>query len=311
MLPLKKSDRVRMLSAVAYRGPKFLWTRNVVITASLLLILIVPLIGLCRVDLWRGNHFLLFEPVDSLTKALKGFVVAMGLLWGLTFITNMVVGRFFCGWGCPVGFVSRLGEDVTTKKSRTQRLLHQAKGAGFVAVFVSAVMLWWVDPRVLIDGSFQAKAVVLGIFAVLWGGGYLHAFVWRFGFCVSVCPIGLYYRYVTSHAPVGIVFSEVPSPCIQCHSCEKICPVAIDPKRLGVEMPKQFTNASDEPERYGDAECIRCGDCIEACRVVFLNRVGETPPLRFGMADESRQDPPTEKSAENRQGVVTALGSSK
>ena len=33
-------------------------------------------------------------------------------------------------------------------------------------------------------------------------GGLGHAFVWRFGFCLNVCPIGLYYRFVTSKAPV-------------------------------------------------------------------------------------------------------------
>ena len=53
--------------------------------------------------------------------------------------------------------------------------------------------------------------------------------------------------------------------------------VDIDPKNLGATI----VTAHGE-ERYGDSECIRCGDCVEACRMIFVGRPGETPPLRFG-----------------------------
>ena len=283
MLPLKKSDRVRLLSAVAHRGAQFKIVRTLVITASLLILLAVPLLGIVRVDLWGGRHLVLGEEV-GMVDALKGFIIAMAFLYGATFISNMLVGRFFCGWGCPVGFVSRFGEDVARKKSRWSRAGSHVAGAGFVATFVAAVILWWVDPRVIIDGSWTARVVTLGVFLVMAIGGFLHAFVWRFGFCLNVCPIGLYYRYVTSHAPVGIVFNEIPNPCIECGSCEAICPVALDPKHLGREVAAP-SDADAEPVRYGDAECIRCGDCIEACRMIFSKRPGEVPPLRFGLTE--------------------------
>jgi len=283
---------MRVLTAVARRGAVFQLTRVVVITLSLAILLAVPLLGLVRVDLWEGHHVLLGEPVDLVT-ALKGVIVAIGALWGTTFLTNVIVGRFFCGWGCPVGYVSRLGEevDVAGRSRRGPRwaLAHLA-GAGFVATFVGAIMLWWVDPLVLLEGSTRARLVTLGTFGVLWAGGFLHAFAWRFGFCTTVCPIGLYYRFVTSRTPVGLVFREEPSPCIECGACESICPVDIDPKRVGRprEDDETRTVGVDEAEaRYGDAECIRCGDCIEACRLVFSRREGEVPPLRFGWTREA------------------------
>jgi polyferredoxin len=281
LFPIRDKDRVRLLAAVASRGAPFLVLRVAVITLSNLILLAVPLLGLVRVDLWTGHHLLLGRPATA-PEALRGFVIAMAALWGVTFATNIVVGRFFCGWGCPVGYTSRVGEAVDLGGPRRwRRLLAHLSGAGFVATFVAAVMLWWVDPRVLLDGSALARGVTLGIFLVLWGGGFLHAFAWRFGFCRSACPIGLYYRYVTSRTPVGIVFSNQPSPCIECGACEKICPVDIDPKRLGEELPVRGEGGA-ESTVYGDAECIRCGDCIEACRLVFSKRAGETPPLRFG-----------------------------
>jgi len=288
VLVLKDKDRLRILSAVATRGAPFQVMRVLVITLSQMILLAVPLTGLVRVDLWAGHHLLMFEPVDLIT-GLKGFVVAVAVLWGVTFLSNVIVGRFFCGWGCPVGYVSRLGEDVDLgKRKRLRWVLHNLSGAAFVATFVGAIMLWWVDPMVMIEGSLTAKSVTASVFVALWTGGFLHAFIWRFGFCRVACPIGLYYRFVTSSTPIGIVFSNKPSPCIECGACEKICPVDIDPKNLGATIHIPGTSEGDSgEERYGDAECIRCGDCVEACRMIFKAHPEETPPLRFGKTSQS------------------------
>jgi len=281
MLQLNDKDRVRVLSAVSRKGAPFRTILVLAITGSLLILLAVPLSGLLRIDLWGGNHILLWKPVNFI-DALKGFIVIVSALYGITFLSNVVVGRFFCGWGCPVGYVSRLGEAVDrSAKNRKRHLLNHLLGAAFVFTFVGAIMLWWVDPRVLLEGSITARAITLAVFAIFGFGGFLHAFVWRFGFCVKVCPIGIYYRYVTSEAPVSILFREVPNPCTECGSCVKICPVDLDPRNLGTPL-LILEEGGDSKERYGDAECIRCGDCVEACRMIFTKRKDEVPPLRFG-----------------------------
>jgi ferredoxin-type protein NapH len=273
---LRNEERRRVLAGVWRSGPRYRRRRVVVITLSLLVLLAVPLTGVARVDLWDGRHVLLGERVGW-AAALKGVVVAIASLWGATFLVNMAVGRFFCGWGCPVGYVSRLGEDVDRAKTRRARVAQHLAGGGFVGAFVASVLLWWVDPNVVLEGSWTARATVASLFVALSAGGFAHAFAWRFLFCLRACPIGLYYRYVTSKAPVGIQFLEVPDPCIQCRACEKVCPVDLDPKRLG--------DVDAGAERYGDAECLRCGDCVEACRMVFLRRPTARPPLRFGKTD--------------------------
>ena len=291
MLKIRDEDRVRILSAVARKGPAYAVRRVAVVTVSLLVLLAVPLLGLARVDVWGGNHLLLGRPA-TVVQGLQGIVVALGVLYGTTFLTNTFLGRFFCGWGCPVGYVSRLGEDVDRKKKdRLRWAVSHLAGAGFVATFVGAVMCWWVDPRVMVDGSLTAKLWVGGIFTVLSLGGFAHAFLWRFGFCLHLCPIGLYYRLVTSRPAAGIVFSEVPNPCLQCGACVNVCPVDLEPRDLGKAMPPRPGEDPTADERYGDAECLRCGDCVEACRMVFLPRKGQTPPLRFGFHTKGADSP--------------------
>ncbi len=280
LLQLKNSARERVLAGIWKRGARYKRRRIVVITLSLAVLVAIPLTGLARVDLWGGNHLLLGVRATFI-GALKGVVVAIASLWGTTFVVNTIVGRFFCGWGCPVGYVGRLGEEVEREKSRPRRVVQHLLGAGFVGTFVAAVMLWWVDPLVIVDGSWTARGVVAGVFLALSFGGFLHAFLWRFLFCLRVCPIGLYYRYVTSKAPIGIQFLEVPDPCIQCGACEKVCPVALDPKRLG-DVMTVVGDSADAAARYGDAECLRCGDCVEACRMIFAGKPRVKPPLRFG-----------------------------
>jgi ferredoxin-type protein NapH len=302
MLPLRDSDRVRILSAVAKRGPGTFAVRVVTMTLSLAILAAVPVLGLVRIDLWGGRHLLLGRPATAV-DAMKGFLVAMAVLYGVTFLTNIVVGRFFCGFGCPVGYASRLGESVDRARgSRLRTLARHLLGAGFVAAFVAAVLLWWVDPAILHQGSPAARVLLLGVFAVLAAGGYLHAFRWRFLVCTRACPIGLYYRYVTSRAPIGILFSESPSACIECGACTAICPVDLDPRALGRETGAGGPQGV-EPGRYGDAECLRCGDCVEACKLVFRRRPESTPPLRFGRHG-ARDRAPREPSS--REGALSS-----
>ncbi len=64
---------------------------------------------------WPVNWFLQLDPLVGLGVLLATHTLYAGLLWGLaTIVLTLFVGRFFCGWLCPMGalqqFVGYLGQ---------------------------------------------------------------------------------------------------------------------------------------------------------------------------------------------------------
>ncbi|MEM7354688.1 MAG: 4Fe-4S binding protein, partial [Acidobacteriota bacterium] len=156
------NTRLKILRALRRSTHRYDARRTLGMTASLGILFLVPLSGLARVDLWRGDHALLFESVPF-KHGLAGVIVGIAAMYVATFLVNLVGGRLFCGWGCPVGQVSRFGEAVDTPgQKRGERLAARARGALFSAALVLSVMAWWVDLRVLLLGSPEALLIAWG-----------------------------------------------------------------------------------------------------------------------------------------------------
>ena len=53
---------------------------------------------------WPTDLFFRFDPLILLTNVLTLSPLVKGLLWSLIFVAlTLVLGRFFCGWVCPLG----------------------------------------------------------------------------------------------------------------------------------------------------------------------------------------------------------------
>jgi ferredoxin-type protein NapH len=221
----------------------------------------VPLAGLARVDLWGGAHRMLGEPVD-LVLGLATVSVAIAAFYGATFLLNMIAGRMFCGFGCPVGQLSRLADaiDALAKDPAGQRRAWLKLGA-FALLLVGATSLWWVAPGVYAAGGAAMLAawgaLVLGV-----GLALVHARRWRWGFCRKLCPIGLYYSVVQTGGLVRIHF-DPKLACTDCKACAGACPVRLDPRHLDqlLESPGGLA-FSDMPAIN---HCLSCGACVEIC----------------------------------------------
>lgn len=281
MAKTKASSRLKILRAIRrslqHRYDRY---RALGMTISLGILFWVPLSGLARVDLWRGRHALLFAPAPF-KHGLAGVIVGIAAMYVVTFLVNLVGGRLFCGWGCPVGQVSRFGEAVDTPGlKRPQRLRARVEGALFSFALVASILAWWVDLRVLWRGSPAAMATAWGVVVVSVALTYAHGRWWRWEFCKSTCPIGLYYSFVSPAKRYGVHFRNQAASCIECDACDNVCPVDLAPRDLMAPSgPRPGLSIAEAPGRN---HCLECGDCVRACEWM-IEKKGDGPvPLLLG-----------------------------
>lgn len=273
--------RMKIMKALR-RNPRHrydLW-RVAGMSFSLGVLFLVPLTGLARIDLWRGRHMLLFHPA-AFKPALAGVILGVSAMYVVTFLSNVVAGRMFCGWGCPVGQISRFGEAVETPGfDALRRRLAVARAVVFPFLFVLSMLAWWTDLRVLGSGSAPALAISWG---TLLGGtalGYLHGRIWRWDFCRKACPIGLYYTFMSPARFYGVYFRNQFSTCIECDACDNVCPVDLAPRTLMTAIPSPGGFSVEGAP--GRNHCLECGDCVRACEWM-VGLKGKSPvPLLLG-----------------------------
>ncbi len=265
-------------------------------TFSLAILFAVPLSGLARVDLWAGHHALLFRAV-SLKHGLAGVIVGIAAFYVATFLVNVGGGRLFCGWGCPIGQVSRFGEAVDQPSAkRGVRLIASLKGALFSGALVLSIFAWWVDLRVFWQGDGKALAISWGLLLISVALTYAHGRWWRWNFCMTTCPIGLYYSFVSPAKWFGVYFRNEDSSCIECNLCDHVCPVELKPRDLmAAAGPRPGLSIADAPGRN---HCLECGDCVRACEWIIGQRgQGPVPLLMSFFSGPQRINPPDAAAA--------------
>lgn len=276
----KIRPRLKILRALDRVPHRYELRRALGMCVTLGVLFAVPFSGLARVDLWGGNHAFLFKSANF-RQGLAGVIFGIGAFYVVTFLVNVIGGRLFCGWGCPVGQLSRFGEAVDLPGLKGGKLLRaRAEGAAFSAALVLATMAWWVDLRVLWQGSARALAVSWGILLFTVALAYAHGRYWRWHFCMSTCPIGLYYSMVSPAQRFGVHFRNQHETCIECDACDNVCPVHLAPRDLMAPSgPRPGISILEAPGRN---HCLECGDCVVACEWMIA-RSGKGPvPLELG-----------------------------
>ena len=278
--------RLKLFKALDRQPHRYLWLRRAAQTFSMLVLVGVPLSGLTRVDFWAGEHRLLFQPAPF-KHALAGVIIGIAAMYGVTFLSNLLAGRLFCGWGCPVGQVSRFGERLDAAGlTRKQRWIATFNGAAYSAVFVVSVFAWWCDPRMLVLGSLREVIIGWSITAVGTVGAFLHGRYWQWEFCKKVCPIGMYYSVVAPAKYFGIHFRNAADSCIDCKACDNVCPVSLTPRDLMALTDssdgKRGLSITDAPGRN---HCLECGDCVRACEFMIATKGDGPVPLLMGYYD--------------------------
>ena len=123
------------------------------------------------------RFFFHIDPLVALANALSTRVLYQGLLWSLVIlIPTMFLGRFFCGWICPLGSLHHFFSSLKSERKRGQQLIEsnrykrwQTTKYYLLFVFLVAALLGsgivgWLDPISLLVRS-------LGL-SILPGTGY-------------------------------------------------------------------------------------------------------------------------------------------
>lgn len=190
---------------------------------------------------------------------------------GILVLFGALLGRVVCGFLCPFGWFQELLHKLPTKKFSTRRLhvLTYLK-YGILAVFVIILPMTVVNEVGLADPFFCKYLCPAGILeggiplslanasiraslgelftwksCILLGVITLAVFFYR-PFCKWICPLGAFYALFSRVAAYRFAVDE--KKCTGCGVCSRTCKMDVDVFR--------------QPNH---AECIRCGDCIQAC----------------------------------------------
>lgn len=174
--------------------------------------------------------------------------------WLIIPISAILIGRTFCGWICPVGFVNQLLGKFSLFKMRQHKRIFRLGQLGMVCMIITCAYIYFIldNPRMMIPirtGEFfnsiylifqhaspywMIRTVLIIAFIV---GSLLVANAW----CRFICPAGGLFEIVKKISLFGIRKS---SACDGCNACSRVCEMGTRP---------------------GEMNCNNCGNCLNVC----------------------------------------------
>jgi len=234
---------------------------------------VVVLIGVHVLIALHVAHYLLarrtispVEPSETMYALELGLLNAGCAFFVLAILSTLVLGRFFCGWGCHVvalqdlcgAMMRRIGIRPRPLRSRLLLLAPVALAAYMFAwptfkrevlgqgppfpgwqLHLTTTDFWRTFPG---PGFAVLTLVTCGFVAVYLLGSK--------GFCTYGCPYGAFFSFADRLAPVRIVAEG----CQQSGQCTPACTsnvlVHLEVKRHAMVV---------------DSGCMKCMDCVAAC----------------------------------------------
>lgn len=188
---------------------------------------------------------------------------------GLLLAFGVVFGRAVCGFLCPFGLLQELLHKIPSPKWKLKKVFLSIK---YIVLVVFVLLLpiavtdymgmgkpafcQYICPAGTLEGGVFLLAAHEGLrksigalftlkMAILLATILGCILIYRF-FCRILCPLGAIYGLFNK---ISIYHLEVDEhKCNGCGKCSRACKMEVNP----VKKPQS-------------AECIRCGDCVDAC----------------------------------------------
>lgn len=216
---------------------------------------------------WRltGSTVTPVEPSEAMQTLEQGLVNAGFVLFGVAILSTLVLGRWFCGWGCHIIALQDLCTWMLKKAGLRPRPL-RSRLLVFVPLLAGLYMFVWPSAARWLSGqpapvfvqhfmtddfwaTFPGPAVSILTFAVC---GFLIVYLLgNKGYCTYACPYGGFFGVVDRLAPGRI---RVTNACDGCGHCTATCTSNV--------------RVHDEVRRFGmvvNPGCMKCTDCISVC----------------------------------------------
>ena len=224
--------------------------------------------------------FLETDPLIAIANALATHALYRGLLWSLAIlIPTLLLGRFFCGWICPLGTLNHMvGNLPPGKKTSRQRIAsnrykewqtfkYYLLFASLLAAFLGSALVGILDPIALTVRSLALSILPAGNYALpvavsFKPAHFRQAFPLGVMFiailalnlritrlwCRALCPLGALLGLASRWSILGL--EKHPAECEDCNRCLLHCQGGDDP------IP-------GAPWRK--AECVLCMNCVADC----------------------------------------------
>jgi ferredoxin len=229
--------------------------------------------------------FLRFDPLVLLVVSIAGRAIVGVALPALVLVgLTLVLGRFFCGYVCPLGTSIDLFDAFAGRRAKAPHWLRYGKyatlafllaaaglGASFIGCFDPLVIYertltvaLYPAYRYIANGLHPVRGYVevagsLALFAGILALGLVQRRFW----CRNLCPLGGLYALF---AKLSLLKFAWRNDCRHCKACERACP----------------TDAIDSDRSYVDAgECIDCGACGFNCPDKAIAYRVHARPARF------------------------------
>ena len=231
----------------------------------------------------RGPVRLFFEwdPLVALANALASHTLYRGLLWSLVILLpTLFLGRFFCGWICPMGtlqhFVGNMPSEAKRGKQRIEanRYKRWQTGkyvvliAGLVAACFGSMAIGWLDPFSLLVRSiglsvlpainFAVRAVLAPmenshVAAIKATGAVIHV-------VLQYLVLDLAQAHFAQGLALGILFVAILAASLRVTRlwCRSICPLGA---LLGAVSRWGVVGLHKDPD-----SCDKCNRCLMHCQ---------------------------------------------
>lgn len=245
-----------------------------------------------------AETFFAADPHIMLLISVSERIILPGLYIALPMIfLTLLLGRFFCGWVCPLGtFIDLAGvlrRRKNTRNDGTARIVRTPKffilGAGLIAALAGMQIAWIFDPIVIaarfVSLNFIPTATLLieRIFILLIRDLKLNEPFYPIYQSLQMSLLGVKVSYFDSSLPIFVLFAAIclSSLFLSRAWCRSLCPLGAfyaltaAPALLSRKVTDCVhcgrcnsycrTGAIRENMSYAKGECILCMDCVYNC----------------------------------------------